>query len=461
MSEPQLPPLNVGLLTDEQKNHEADVRAFPIPAAWDDAQIRALNLKIFRFLDSPANLGTPARDIAAELALCEHHFREISNHQTLSNAIKLHRYMHFYYRVRRLPEKDQIKTRREILTNQFLEQIHLLLSNNPDLSLTDQNSPLHSSTMLNQVQMDNNGATRVTGTLPKEPQVFGRSEEQEVKEVNGGNGASGGPKNSLRSRELPDDASGTTNSDLALEMRHLAHLMQTLVNLQMSRVETDHPAGLPQPSNSNDLPNRAVGAADTNGVIQDSVRNQPQILDLPARRGDVEEDELASETCSQRKERNQALRDLPNWFSRMSFDGTRINDKYMSVEDFLTSVDTFRGCCRVPDQDLLSYLLRSFRGVARQWFTNQRHTFISYNDFRIKFRQRFSDKRDPVDIMFEVGEVKFDPKSQSLLAHIDDLAYRMNNSPYAFADPQQLRVVMKTLPSSIQTAMDTRGVKTN
>lgn len=154
---------------------------------------------------------------------------------------------------------------------------------------------------------------------------------------------------------------------------------------------------------------------------------------------------------------DKKLDKLPRW--NCCFDGTQVNEKFQTVEDYISAITNFMVSQGVSGQDMVKNLFPTLKGEARKWYTQLDLANITFEQFVSQLRQNYADKRNEADVLRALFAKTYDGKC-SVIAHIDSLIFDMSSVEYGWSNVLKVEIITSTFPERIREQIIMKDVRT-
>lgn len=490
-----LPLLNPTYLEDEQVIYECQLRHLQFHPLTNETR-ELLGKKISDYVGDPAQLvyvDTPENK-EKDLVRCITGLKMIVVNSGLSLMQRLHRTLHYYYRLRRLTELNN-KERQTRYEGRAMTMITTFQSGHP-------RDPVPIEWLS---WAKGPAITNCTGTIPKRtPLVNTRINNTQPinqssvppthNEPNHGpnpnpalNSSNHVPESNNNAQSMndfrPADNStmhGNRPGPTGMNEGVLNGIVNQLINMQRQQhqqwndlraemadlrrtTETPNPAQSTT-RNSNPIINSPRGRPNTTNPFFDFEENVDMNTNRPSQPSRPVPLVSFAEPMNEQRSHfqphqdptnvNESVREtslmsklqhLPRW--QCKFSGSKYDDKHQTLDDYIASIRNFMTTVGMTSRDMMRHIFPTLRDGAQRFYLSMDVTDMELEEFFSKLRDRFGDKRGAAAAMMELSRVKFDER-RSIHEHIDDLIFRMNMLNYDWGDSEQLAIIRQTLPEA-------------
>lgn len=480
-----LPVLNVDYLDDEQKIYECQIRQLQYAPLTPEI-ITLLKRKIGDYRGDPTQLiyvDSP-EGLESELNRCVMGVRSIlSRYALMTHSQKIHQSLHYYYRLRRLSDVQDTE-RRDKFINRAYQMIEVIQATHPKDPVPELLADWIDVTPETETSTDATNATNA-GAIPKttsqdkqssmptqEPDFHSTRHESPhlVEEL-------------MKSMSEMRDRMAEENRQ---QMKAFQKSMMESIQQQLKPIadNMNNPIVqplIPPPMNPIYVPpanptqeNRNYSDGRRNHYPMNQQRNIPVNMNrnIPTNHpsqmnyGHSSMNPIyqpfhpnPNSTYSTDPTLSFKLQQLPRWRCRFNGNDKPTSDgKNQSLNEYMASVYNFMQTMEVSSRDMMRHIYPTLVDEALHFYNTLDVTNMSIDELFDILRLRFGDKREPAEAILELSHQKFDERSRSIHAHIDDLIFKMNMLSYGWSETEKVAIIKKTLPDSYLRPMIYRGI---
>ncbi|XP_017464637.1 PREDICTED: uncharacterized protein LOC108358027 isoform X2 [Rhagoletis zephyria] len=424
-----------------------------------------------------------------ELEICERAYRELKANEVLTSQGRLHQMIHYCYRTARLKLKPESASRQADLIGKFQSKIRELRMSSPNTGIPTCDPQLSLNSTFHGFENERGMMSSTQNTVPSQylpltipDSIPNQNIPTSVQATEPRYTLTTSTVNSNAQPAVLNSVSGGTEPTPSLHQLSVmvSELLraQTQMQQQMIRDRIQLQTQIPDVRDMNqtmpttwippsvDPLHGSLGGPSTSQTqtintyrglrtshIQEPI-NQPFHLYPKYSLSGPPQSRLNQATIfdetGQADAMDRKFRTLPSWMGRAQFDGVHVNEKFLSVEDYLAIIGSFRYKIGVPDHELVTRLVPTLTGAARQWYFTELRNYRDYQDFCTKLRARFLNKHPRAQVIMSYAQIKFDPRSQTLLKHIDDLTFQLQGNSCGLDERDHFDIIIGTLSDHLR-----------
>lgn len=469
-----LPTLRVEFLEDEQIIYECHVRNISCEPLTSEVK-SLLGKRVQQYVADPSALAYVDSDENNEpnLIRCVSGLKSLVNRTDINSIQRLHRAIHFYYRLKRIVNLSPTNLdRRERYIARAKEFSIFVQSLDPREPIpTDR---FNWAMIANVVSDSVEGGTR-TGTIPKvtitqpnakttipppptdrdrtesgiEPIVI--DEEKINTSINALQNRQDRLEDLLKSvHQTLLESSGSQPASIIQEPIFVQFQQQQLKNSEQQNQVLVHVveqlrqmAGQQQQQMQSPCPN--VNELNRMQPITNSSPYRPQsnASHIPDFQQSNPFADVMNTTEARDRDVSKKFQQFPRWNCR--FSGSKVDDKTLSLNEYIATIRNFMMTVGVTSQEMIRQVFPTLRDDALRFYLTIQHNDLTLEEFFERLRERFGNKRGLTETILALNAIKFDEK-KTIHDHIDEIIFQLKSADQHLSDTEQLTIICRTLP---------------